>query len=124
MQELLAQRGHAVNQGTLSRDLRELRVRKGPDGYEVPENGRDTSPAGELAHAVREWLDSAAAAQNLAVLRTPPGGAQMLGLALDAAALPQTVGCIAGDDTIFVACKTPRAAAQVCRALLKMRGER
>ena len=123
LQAHLARRGHAVNQGTLSRDLRDLGVRKGPGGYELPENGRGGGPAAELLHAVREGLLDAVAAQNLAVLKTPPGGAQPLGLALDRAEPEGVVGTLAGDDTVLVVCPTARTAGQFCRKILSMRGE-
>ena len=123
LQAQLKRRGHAVNQGTLSRDLRDLGVRKGPGGYELPQNGRGNGPAAELLHAVREGLLQAVAAQNMAILKTAPGGAQALGFALDRAGPQGVVGTLAGDDTVLVVCPTARAASQFCRKLLVMRGE-
>ncbi len=120
LQRLLARRGHDVNQGTLSRDLRDLGVRKGPDGYEVPTNGRGNGPAAELRHAAREWLQDVTQAQNLVVLKTPPGGAQPLALALDRSDDAQIVGTIAGDDTVLIVCGDNRTAGQVSRKLDKM----
>ena len=122
LQARLARQGHAVNQGTLSRDLRDLGLRKGPGGYELPENGRGGGPQAELMHAVRESMLQAVAAQNLAVLKTPPGGAQPLGLALDRAEPEGVVGTLAGDDTVLVICPTARAATQFCRKLQTMAG--
>ena len=115
----LDRRGLAVDQGTLSRDLRELGVRKGPEGYELPE---ELAGGGELERAVREWLLSAAAARNQLVLRTPPGGAQPLGLALDHAALDRVLGTIAGDDTILVVCVDDASARRLAKELTGMQG--
>ena len=58
LQELLDERGFAVNQGTLSRDLRELGVIKGTDGYELPVTGHpiQESRIGALNLAVKQWL--------------------------------------------------------------------
>ncbi|BCB74329.1 hypothetical protein Pflav_007390 [Phytohabitans flavus] len=56
---------------------------------------------------LRELLTGADASGNLAVLRTPPGAAQFLASALDRAGLPEIVGTIAGDDTIFVVAREP-----------------
>lgn len=109
--ERLAERGLAVNQGSLSRDLRDLGVRKGPAGYELSE-GRvsPAAAAGELAPAIAAWLLAALPAQNQVVLKTPPGGAQPLALALDRAELDELLGTIAGDDTVLAICGTPRDA--------------
>ena len=40
--------------------------------------------------------------RNLVVLRTPPGAAQFLALAIDHSVLPTVVGTVAGDDTVLV----------------------
>ncbi|MEO0652783.1 MAG: arginine repressor, partial [Planctomycetota bacterium] len=55
-----------------------------------------------LTRAVREWMASAAVAQNQVVLRTPPSGAQPLALAVDRAQLDGILGTVAGDDTVLV----------------------
>lgn len=119
LQQRLATAGFEVNQATLSRDLRDLGVVKGKDGYELPQAPLSPQHAHQsLWHAVHTWLVSAQAAQNLAVLRTPAGGAQPLGLALDRAELPGVLGSIAGDDTVLVVCTdSPRA-----RSLVKKLG--
>jgi transcriptional regulator of arginine metabolism len=124
LQERLAAAGFEVNQATLSRDLRALSVVKSKDGYELPVNGA-LLPADQgksLWHAVHSWLLSATPAQNLLVLKTPPGGAQPLGLAIDAAALPGIVGTIAGDDTVLTICADAGKARSLARRLLQMRG--
>lgn len=119
LQERLAAGGFDVNQATLSRDLRDLGVVKGKDGYELPQTTLSPQTAHQsLWHAVHTWLVSATAAQNLVVLRTPAGGAQALGLALDHAEIAGVVGTIAGDDTVLAVCSD----AQRARALVKQLG--
>ncbi len=119
LQHRLAAAGIVVNQATLSRDLRDLGVVKGKDGYELPQAPLSPRTAHRsLWHAVHTWLVSARAAQNLAVLRTPAGGAQPLGLALDGAELSGVLGSIAGDDTVLVVC----ADAARARSLIKELG--
>ncbi len=103
--EALAGHGVTVTQATLSRDLRDLGAQKGPQGYTVP--GATQSP---LAKALDLWLSRAVAAQNLVVLRTPPGGASPLAVELDASAHPKIIGTIAGDDTIMVITANAKAA--------------
>lgn len=123
--ELLAAEGIAVNQATLSRDLRAMELRKGPGGYELP---GPAAPAGDgsvaLLAAVRAWLESARPAENLVVLRTPAGGAQPLAVALDRAGEADVLGTVAGDDTILAVCPTGAAARRLAKRLLVLRGER
>ena len=112
---LLHDAGVHVTQATLSRDLDELGAVKlrTPDGglpvYVLPEDGSPLTARGaadapphRLARLMSEFLTSAEASGNLAVLRTPPGAAQFLASALDRAGLPDVLGTIAGDDTILV----------------------
>ncbi|BCB89128.1 arginine repressor [Phytohabitans suffuscus] len=116
--ELLGADGVQVTQATLSRDLEELGAYKvrgadgGPAVYVIPEDGlprprpAEQAPA-RLVRLLRELLTGTDASGNLAVLRTPPGAAQFLASALDRAGLPDVVGTIAGDDTIFVVAREP-----------------
>ena len=102
-QEELAQelRGIDVNatQVTLSRDIRDLRPVKTRDGYQelAPE---ETGP--QFAMLATEFLQDVKCAQNLVVLKTAPGHANSVAVALDAEDWPEVVGTIAGDDTILV----------------------
>ena len=60
---------------------------------------------------------SAGATGGLVVLRTPPGGAHLLGAALDRAGLPEVAGTVAGDDTVLLVCRQPPAEAGPADAL-------
>lgn len=91
--------GIQTTQVTLSRDVRELGLVKTPNGY------RQVSPATggpDLATVVSEMLRDARVAQNLIVLRTSPGNANALAVALDKEEWPEVVGTLAGDDTVLV----------------------
>jgi transcriptional regulator of arginine metabolism len=122
--ELLAQQDVDVNQGTLSRDLHDMGVVKGPAGYELPASaGPVGDTASTLAATLHSNLVSATVAQNQIVLRTPPGGAQPLAVALDAAELPDVLGTIGGDDTILVICPDNKRAKLVARELAELHGE-
>ena len=110
---LLEARGHGVNQATLSRDLRDLGVAKGPDGYTLSEGGAPSPEDSDqrLHQAVQQYLSSVVQAQNQVLLRTPPGGAQPLALALDGGGNGDLLGTLAGDDTILlIAADGPSAA--------------
>ena len=71
LKHLLEARGHDVNQATLSRDLRELGLAKGPSGYRLPPG----ATSDELGQHLSQYLLEAITAQNQVVLKTPIGGA-------------------------------------------------
>ena len=123
LQDLLAAEGIAANQATLSRDLRDMGVLKGPEGYELPSSAaaRETDESTALYSAVHSWLSSAASAGNLVVLKTPVGGASPLAVALDRVNWEDVVGTVAGDDTILVVARSPAAARRVAARLVKLR---
>jgi transcriptional regulator of arginine metabolism len=94
-------RGHGIQatQVTLSRDIKELRLVKTPNGYRQMEE-RPQPP--HIEALMQEFLRDVRIAQNLLMLRTPPGSANALAVALDRQDWPEIVGTIAGDDTILV----------------------
>ncbi|MBZ5618163.1 MAG: ArgR family transcriptional regulator [Acidobacteriia bacterium] len=91
--------GIAATQVTLSRDIRDLRLVKTRDGYQemAPE---ETGP--EFSMLAAEFLKDVLRAQNLVILKTSPGHANSVAVALDNEGWPQVIGTIAGDDTILV----------------------
>ncbi|HEX8217540.1 MAG TPA: arginine repressor [Allosphingosinicella sp.] len=104
----LAALGFAVTQATVSRDLEQLgavKVKRGGQlSYALPDQLGDSDwAASRLARIFADWVLSAEAAGSLIVLRTPPGSAHLVGLALDQAKLDEVAGTISGDDTLFVA---------------------
>ena len=99
----LAAQKMRVTQATLSRDLQELRLVKTHEGYKQPSAlPQEPAPLPPLAHALGEFLLDIRPAENLLVLKTPPGGAQPLAAAVDAAKFPEVAGTIAGDDTVLI----------------------
>jgi transcriptional regulator of arginine metabolism len=121
----LARQGFDVTQATLSRDIRDLHLVKGRDGYALANGGGDESDEDDLP-SVAEVLSSFGLrirqAQNLLVLATTLGGAQPVAAAIDQAGLPQVVGTIAGDDTVLLVCPDTKQAAQVRELLTRMIG--
>lgn len=90
-------------QASVSRDIAELGLIKVGGRYHAPAEAQASAPDFPL----RAWVKSVkAAGPNLVVLRSDPGSAQRIGLALDQLQLPQIAGTIAGDDTVFCACPT------------------
>lgn len=123
---LLAAAGVEVTQATLSRDLDDLgavKVRTSVGTtYALPPEGQPRAGTAEavdarLARLLEELLVSAEATGGLVVLRTPPGGAHLLGAALDRAGLPEVAGTVAGDDTVLLVCRQPPSKAGPADAL-------
>ena len=106
LRRLMREAGFDVTQATLSRDIRELGLVKGGHAaaYLPPVAVGTNGDSGRflLNRSVAEYLTRIDRVQQFLVLRTGPGQAQLLGVALDGARLPEVVGTIAGDDTILV----------------------
>lgn len=120
--ERLSQSGFAVTQATVSRDLEHLgavKIRRGGTvAYALPDQLDGAGWAGRRLEAiVCEWARSIEAAGNLVVIRTPPGSAHLVGIALDQADLPEVAGTISGDDTVFVAVREPTMASALAARL-------
>ena len=111
----LKQIGIAATQVTLSRDIRELGLAKTPEGYRQIAGA---APGPNLATLAAEFLHDVRQAQNLLVLRTSPGNANSVAVALDRAEWPEVVGTVAGDDTILVVLPDAETAQAVRRKLL------
>jgi transcriptional regulator of arginine metabolism len=131
LMEALRKQGFRVTQPTLSRDLRELGLVKTPNGYVSPEAlapvaafAPRESREHRLEQLVRDTVLFAEAAGNLVVVKTPIAAAQPLASAIDAAPIDDALGTIGGDDTIFVAFRTPAAAASFARRIHDIAGIR
>jgi transcriptional regulator of arginine metabolism len=121
LRQRLARRGFDVTQATLSRDVKELGLlKRSADGAYQPA-GAAAAPApttlGALGRALTEYLVTIEPVQQLVVLKTGAGQAQLLGLAIDRARMEEVVGTLAGDDTILIIARDARNAQQVTRKL-------
>ena len=115
--QALRETGVQATQVTLSRDITELRLAKTPEGYRqlAPE------PAGpDFATLAAGFVLDVRMAQNLMVLKTAPGHANSVAVALDHEAWPEIVGTVAGDDTILVIMPDAETAEAVRRKLLQI----
>jgi transcriptional regulator of arginine metabolism len=119
---LLAEEGIEVTQATLSRDLRSLGVSKGPGGYVTPDRGDDAAAADPLERTLRRELISVDHGGSTVVLRTRPGHANALAVEIDRTPPADVLGTIAGDDTIFVAVRTPEDAETLSHWLSDLAG--
>src|SRR3954471_1845973 len=113
--------GFEATQATISRDIKQLGLikRSGDGAYQRPsvEAMSPETLLSALEHAAVEFLRRIDRVQQLVVVRTGAGQAQPLALAIDRARLPETVGTIAGDDTILVIAKDGRRAAAFAKRL-------
>jgi len=108
----LASRGFHVTQATLSRDIRELHLSKGPAGYAAPRFAavaEDDSGPG-IREVLRAFGLEARQAMNLLVLITTTGSAQPVAAGIDYEEWPEVLGTIAGDDTVLVICPDEKQA--------------
>ena len=128
LRKRLRQAGFDVTQATLSRDIRELGLVKGgvdgayrPAAAVTPESQASKSM---LPRALADYLTRVDRVQQLVLLRTGPGQAQLLGVAIDGARLPEVVGTLAGDDTILVISPDARRARALVKRLAELAAER
>ncbi len=106
---LLQSKGFIVTQATVSRDIKELGLAKVPIKSERGEEifkyvvpNAAVNYVSRLHRAVSELVTTVEGSVNLIVLRTPPGSAMIVAMAIDEAAWPEVLGTIGGDDTILV----------------------
>ena len=114
---LLKEAGYDVTQATVSRDIRQMKLTK-----QVTPDGRQkyvyTTADPEVMHdkyvsVIKAGYVSMDVAGNLLVIRTVSGMAMAVAAAIDALDMPEIIGCIAGDDTIFVAMKSDEIAKEL-----------
>ena len=124
-QEELASRlneaGFKVTQATVSRDIRALKLTKvaGKDGKSryaiLQENPHMLGD--KYTRVLRDALLSMDTGMNMVVIKTVPGMAMGVGAALDALKSTESLGCIAGDDTIMCVTRSPEEAENVVEKL-------
>jgi transcriptional regulator of arginine metabolism len=99
LRALLEQAGMPATQSSVSRDLEELGI--------VKQHGHYTLPRANGASA-RGLLSLDQAGDSLVIARTIPGLASAVAVEIDAAAIAEIVGTIAGEDTIFIAVRSAK----------------
>lgn len=114
----LKEQGLTATQSSVSRDLRELGVAKVGERYLPPPTPSTASLKGFERVAQFGWVrEVKPAGPNLTVVLTAIGAAQSVAVAIDQARWPEIVGCLSGDDTVFIATATARQQQQVTRRL-------
>ena len=123
---LLRDKGYDVTQATVSRDVKELRLLKtlGANGvykYTV-ENTKNTGYTGMFDALFQSAMTKVDYAGNICVIKCSPGLAGAACATIDSMNVHDIVGTIAGDDTIFMLCRTAEEARGVAEALNRMIG--
>lgn len=126
--EALLRQGIEVSQSTLSKDLRELGVVRVPsaDGgfrYRLPDSGATLRDRHILERELGDFLINVEQAQNLLVVKTLSGHAQSVCEAVDRIGWSETVGTIAGENTIFIATRSSAEAEALARQIAEVVGE-
>ena len=124
----LRREGFNVTQATISRDIRELKLTKvtaenGKYKYVLP--GTKSSSAGHhvYTNTVASSIISVEYAMNMIVVKTYPGMAQAVAAGIDSHNINGVMGCVAGDDTIFVAVRSTELAKMASLEIKRLIGE-
>lgn len=112
LSSLLRAKGHQVTQASISRDLEELGIAKVAGRYSLPRKSFG-GPNGDQ-------ILLTPAGENLIVAKCHPGLASAMAVRIDAAPIPEIIGTIAGDDTIFIAVAGMDAQKVVIRKILEL----
>jgi len=123
LKRLMGERGWAVTQATLSRDLRDLGVMRAPTEsgarYVLPEMVGDDDKL-SLDSVLPQWFSKIDGVGELIVLHTMPGGAQPIAEALDSEAWPEVIGTIGGENTVLIVCRSAAARATLTERITRL----
>lgn len=118
----LKRAGYKVTQATASRDLEEIGAVRASDGYRLGINSDDSLTKVLGNNRNSSLILSIEASGNLVVVRTPPGGAQLLASNLDHSSMKSIIGTIAGDDTVLVVSRKANGGAELAKELKALSG--
>ena len=123
---LLAIRGHTVSQATVSRDLTAIGAVRASlnDNSVIYRLVATAAQADELHDRFRQLVHEITSSANIVIVRTPPGGAHAVGVALDdtrdRGRLPEVLGTVAGDDTVLIVTRSAKGGTRLARKLESM----
>lgn len=120
----LSENGYVITQGTISRDIRELKITKIPAGNGrqkyAPMMMQNVNITDKYRRVLQEGIIQGEIAQNILVVKTVSGMAMACAAALDHSEIPGLVGCIAGDDTVMCVAKDNSIAVDVMSEINKI----
>lgn len=113
----LKESGFSATQATMSRDIKELKLTKISDGknsyYYVFPNSLSAENINKLNASLTHLITSVNCAMNIIVIKTHAGMAQAVATGIDNIKSTDILGCVAGDDTIFIVTTTPEVALEI-----------
>ncbi len=115
--DLLAAIGVRVTQATLSRDMRDLGLVKVRGTYRRSAEWSGPGDLETLRRTVKQFVLRSGVSGNILMIRTAPGNAHTVGVVLDSARLPEILGTVAGDDTVFALLRSPRFGKRMLRRI-------
>jgi transcriptional regulator of arginine metabolism len=118
--DMLTADGWEVTQSSVSRDIAVLRLVKMEGAYRRPPPSRKVVADPDEQRIAEGVLSCDTAGETLVVVRTAPGEANRVAVAMDRLAWPDIVGTIAGDDTIFVAVRDGAAQRRALKEIRKL----
>ena len=125
--ERLQSYGIASTQATISRDIKDLKLTKISDGvngyYYVFPNTMSVSDINKLNTSLTHLITSVNCAMNIIVIKTHAGMAQAVATGIDNIKSDEILGCVAGDDTIFIVTNTPEIAQSIGARIKVMMSE-
>lgn len=123
----LKESGFSATQATMSRDIKELKLTKISDGknsyYYVFPNSFSAENINKLNASLTHLITSVNCAMNIIVIKTHAGMAQAVATGIDNIKSTDILGCVAGDDTIFIVTTTPEIALEIGAKIKLMMNE-
>lgn len=113
----LMEAGISVTQATVSRDLSSIGAVRGPGGYRLPSAPSATTDSAHLMSIFQDHAIRVMPAASIVVIHTAPGHANFVASEIDANRPQEMLGCIAGDDTIFIATASDKAATTLAKQI-------
>ena len=111
--------GYKTTQATVSRDIKALQLKKVPgnSGQKYAVSETRAADREKYLRILNDGLVNLDQASNLVIIKTISGMAMAVAAAVDELKLAQIAGSIAGDDTIFCACRSAEDAASAIGTL-------
>lgn len=116
--ELLNAQGMEITQATVSRDIKELHLAKVPGSegklkYKFIEGTNSISNFQKLQRKIQDVVVKIDCVNCMVLIKTLPGNAHVVGVLLDDMKWEEMLGCVCGNDTCLVICKTPEDATKL-----------
>ncbi len=114
---LLAATDIHVTQATLSRDIRDLGLVKIRGVYRRSGDWNEPQDLEALRRTLKLFVLQSGVSGNILMIRTAPGNAHAVGVVLDSARLPEVLGTVAGDDTVFALLRNARLGKKILKRI-------